>query len=78
MEKMPAKRISITAGNTRRRVDHHENIKTQIKFSQMNQSYDQKGNLIIIQIKDILASKKVVRLRKTSSQPSKDSLTKAH
>lgn len=44
----------------------------------MNQSYDQKGNLIIIQIKDILASKKVVRLRKTSSQPSKDSLTKAH
>lgn len=74
---MPAKRISITAGNTRRRVENHENIKTQIKFSQMNQSLDHKGNLILIQIIDTSASKKVVKSSQISSQPSKDSSIEA-
>ena len=43
----------------------------------MNQSLDHKGNLILIQIIDTSASKKVVKSSQISSQPSKDSSIEA-
>ena len=65
LDKMPAKRISITAGNTRR---HRETTKTQAKIS-LNQSLDHKGTTTIIKITYIIVSKEVESPSPTDLQP---------